>query len=45
MIIATIVILFAAINSRMAKCAPSKGQFAEVVFAGLNYYADIFLNG
>jgi len=28
MIIATIVILFAAINSRMAKCAPSKGQFA-----------------
>ena len=28
MIIATIVILFAAINARAAKCAPSKGQFA-----------------
>ena len=24
---------------------PGKGQFAELVFDGLNYYADIFLNG
>ena len=28
MIIATIIVLFSAINARMAKCAPSKGQFA-----------------